>query len=249
MAEFAQLSASSKIKEYFDKRKVDEQAKEKAKRLLTFETVTDTLRHLRARRQEAVSEAESQAMLKWLQELSRVVPITEKSRIEELLLQMEELGYLRAKLNALFDIEGLKLMDLVQNSLIRYYTVVAELRRRRNEWVPYYFSDDAMMREMARVLLHYGLDDKLERLGFPTVRTGDLLDMLKLNLACADSASQLDDAYLLLRKHEEGYLMIPTGKAVAEFQQEIDALEEGKKPLVPWLDDVKPVDVQGFLRP
>ncbi|MFQ5980824.1 MAG: hypothetical protein ACE5OZ_22020 [Candidatus Heimdallarchaeota archaeon] len=249
MAEFAQLSASSKIKEYFDKRKVDEQAKEKAKRLLTFETVTDTLRHLRARRQEAVSEAESQAMLKWLQELSRVVPITEKSRIEELLLQMEELGYLRAKLNALFDIEGLKLMDLVQNSLIRYYTVVAELRRRRNEWVPYYFSDDAMMREMARVLLHYGLDDKLERLGFPTVRTGDLLDMLKLNLACADSASQLDDAYLLLRKHEEGYLMIPTGKAVAEFQQEIDALEEGKKSLVPWLDDVKPVDVQGFLRP
>lgn len=248
MAEFAQLSASSKIKEYFDKRKVDEQAKEKAKRLLTFENVTDTLRHLRARRQEAVSEAESQAMLKWLQELSRVVPITEKSRIEELLLQMEELGYLRAKLNALFDIEGIKLMDLLQNSLIRYYTVVAELRRRRNEWVPYYFSDDAMMREMARVLLHYGLDDKLERLGFPTVRTGDLLDMLKLNLACADSASQLDDAYLLLRKHEEGYLMIPTGKAVAEFQQEIDALEEGKTSLVPWLDNVKPVDVQGFLR-
>ncbi|MFX0116298.1 MAG: hypothetical protein ACFFB3_17240 [Candidatus Hodarchaeota archaeon] len=247
MSDYERIAAV-KVKEYFDKRRVDDRAKEESKRLLTLENVADTLRHLRARRKEAVSAAESEAMLKWLQELSRVVPITDKTRMEELLLQMEELGYLRAKLNALYDIEGLKLMKLVQHSLVRYYTVVAELRRRRDEWIPYYFSDEAMMREIARVLLHYALDDKMERLGFPKVRVGDFLDMLKLNLACADSASQLDDAYLLLRRHEDGYLMIPTGKAVAEFKAEIDALEEGKTSLVPWLDKVKPVDPQGFLR-
>ncbi len=240
--------ASSKIKEFFDKRDVDENAKEESRRLLTIENVADTLQHLRARRQEAVSKAESEAMLKWLQELSKVVPITEKTRIAELLLQMEELGYLRAKLNVMFDIEGLRIIKLAQDALIRYYTVVAERRRRRNEWVPYYFSDEAMLREIARVLLHYGLDDKMERLGFPTVRVGDFLDMLKLNLACADSASQLDDAYLLLRKHEEGYLMIPTGKAVTEFTKDITGIEEGKTSLVPWLDKIRPVDAQGFLK-
>ena len=138
MSDYSTL-ATSKIKEYFDKRRVDEKAKEESKRLLTLEAVSDTLQNLRARRKEAVSKAESEAMLKWLQELSRVVPITETTRVKELLLQMEELGYLRAKLNRLFDIEGLKLMKRVQQSMIRYYTVVAERRRRRNEWVPYYF--------------------------------------------------------------------------------------------------------------
>lgn len=240
--------ASSKVKEFFDNRNVDEKAKKESRRLLTIENVTDTLQHLRARRQEAVSKFESEAMLKWLQELSKVVPITEKTRIAELLLQMEELGYLRAKLNVMFDIEGLRIMKLVQDALIRYYTVVAERRRRRNEWVPYYFSDEAMLREIARVLLHYGLDDKMERLGFPTVRVGDLLDMLKLTLACADSASHLDDAYLLLRKHEEGYLMIPTGKAVTEFAKDINGIEDGTTSLVPWLDTMRPVDAQGFLK-
>ncbi|MFX1533605.1 MAG: hypothetical protein ACFFDI_05160 [Promethearchaeota archaeon] len=243
----------SEAKKYFDTRKVDKETQAKTKDILKVSTIQKILSRLRGGTVSPakVREAEAKDILQWLDALSRFVPIKEEIDIENLINQMTELGYLRTRLHELYDNKGLEMMKKVRNSMIRYYTVIAETRRLRNEFVDYYFLDTVMLTEIAHVLLNMGLETKLEQLGFPQINSGDLLNLLKLELACADSASKLELPLLILKPNPNepsSYLMIPTDAALEKYSKDIDEIHKGKKVLTAWLQVIKPVDIQGYLK-
>ncbi|MFX0064602.1 MAG: hypothetical protein ACFFC7_20710 [Candidatus Hermodarchaeota archaeon] len=243
----------SEAKKYFDTRKVDEKTQEKAKGVLNVPTIQKLLSRIRAGPvgPVEVAETEARAFLKWLEDLSKIIPITDEPTIRDLLNQMTELGYLRTRLDELYDVKGLDVMKKVRESMIQYYTVVAETRRLRDEFVDYYFWDKAMLTEIGHVLLNSGLENKIERLGFTQITCGDFLNLLKLELACADSASKLEQPMLILKPNPNdpsSYLMIPTEAALEKYNEDIDKIHKGKEVLAAWLQTIKPVDIQGYLK-
>jgi hypothetical protein len=243
----------SEAKKYFDTRKVDEKTQEKAKGVLKVPTIQKLLSRIRGGPVGPieVAETEARAFLKWLEDLSTIIPITEETDVKDLLNQMIELGYLRTRLHELYDVKGLEAMEKVRESMIRYYTVIAETRRLRDEFVDYYFWDKAILTEIGFVLLNAGLETKIEKLGFPQITCGEFLNLLKLELACADSASKLGVPLLILKPNPDdpsSYLMIPTEAALEKYNEDIDKIYKGKEVLAAWLQTVKPVDIQGYLK-
>ncbi|MFX1252809.1 MAG: hypothetical protein ACFFCZ_14480 [Promethearchaeota archaeon] len=243
----------SEAKKYFDTRKVDEKTQEKAKGVLKVPTIQKLLSRIRGgpAGPVEVAETEARAFLKWLEDLSQIIPITEETDIRDLLNQMTELGYLRTRLHELYDVKGLNVMKKVRDSMIQYYTVIAETRRLREEFVDYYFWDKTILTEVGHVLLNAGLETKIERLGFPQINCSDFLNLLKLELACADSASKLGEPLLILKPNPNepsSYLMIPTEAALQKYNKDIDKIYKGKEVLAAWLQTVKPVDIQGYLK-
>ncbi|MFX1256042.1 MAG: hypothetical protein ACFFCZ_30825 [Promethearchaeota archaeon] len=241
----------SDAEKYFGTREVDEKTKEKAKGVLKIGTIQELLSGLReglVGRVE-VSKTEAKAYLLWLEKLSDFIPIVTPDDIRDLLNQMVELGYLRVRLHELYDVKGLNVMKKVRDSMIRYYTVIAETRRLTGQFLDYYFWDKVMLTEIGRVLLNTELEAKIEKLGFPQITCGDFLNLLKLELACADSASKVQVPMLILKPHPDepsSYLMIPTETALRKYYDEITAIYERKTVLAAWLQKIKPVDSQGY---
>ncbi|MFX0150758.1 MAG: hypothetical protein ACFFAJ_08270, partial [Candidatus Hodarchaeota archaeon] len=88
-------------------------------------------RTLSAIRGKTVSEEEVFDTIKWLEKVSKYVPIDTENELEELVKIMVLLSQERAKLNELYDHPGLNLMKRVREGMIRYMIVLSELRARQ----------------------------------------------------------------------------------------------------------------------
>ena len=81
------------------------------------------------------SESEVDSTIKWLQKVSKYVPISSDKELEEIVKIMVLLSKERAKYNELYDKPGLDLMKRVREGMIRYMVVLSEIRAQRKEYL------------------------------------------------------------------------------------------------------------------
>jgi len=179
---------------------------------------TYNIEKLLNRRQQQISEEELNRYYKIISEVAKKgIVIEDECVLEEVVDCMIELSFHRAKLSKLYTEQGLKYMRALRESFITYYTIMSDLRRQRKEYVPFHFLDKPVLSEISEVLLGIPIDEKLPGYKFTVL---ELLRMLQLEMACADSASGLEVPLLRMKKkdeEEDSFYMIPTPSAFQEY--------------------------------
>ena len=213
--------------------------KEKAKISITL----DKVRNVLLRRQQRAEETEVTRYLKWLQEAAeKGVIIETEADIEELVDIMTELSFQRAKLSSLYSEKGLEYKKTIRENFISYFTVKAYLRKQREEFVPYYFLDEPNLAEVSQLLFNISLDEKVPNFQFSA---RDLLRMLELELASADTASGLDEPLLRLKKADENnFYMVPTPKSLLMYRDIAERIERGNPKLDEWVKQLRVPDIK-----
>ncbi|MHA2111532.1 MAG: hypothetical protein ACXADW_09690, partial [Candidatus Hodarchaeales archaeon] len=112
-----------------------------------------------------VSESELESTMKWLQKVSKYVPIASDKELEEIVKIMVLLSKERAKVNELYDKPGLDLMKRVREGMIRYMVVLSEIRARRKEFLEHWFTDEYWIGEWSRILLDLSPENKMVKFG------------------------------------------------------------------------------------
>jgi len=188
-------------------------------------------------RGKTVSETEVNKTIKWLEKVSKYVPIASDKELEELVKIMILLSDERAKLNELYDVPGLKLMNRVREGMIRYMVVLSELRARREEYLEYWFTDEYWLSEWSRILLDLKPEDNMVKYGFEDVKAKDFLFLLELELAAADDASKLDKPMVRLQpiENKDSFLIIPTEAAANEYKIQVDRILDNQETFTEWV--------------
>ena len=196
-------------------------------------------RTLDAIRGEKASEQQVIDTIKWLEKVSKYVPIASDKELEEIVKIMIILSQERAKLNELYDIPGLKLMKKVREGMIRYMIVLSELRARREEYLEYWFTDEYWIAEWSRILLDLSPDNNMVKYGFDDIQTRDFLFLLELELAAADDASKLEKPMVRLQpiENKDSFLIIPTQAAADEYKVQVDRILNNTITFTQWVND------------
>ena len=169
------------------------------------------------RRQQQITEDELERYYKIISEVAKKgIIIENEAKLEEIIDCMIDLSYHRAKLSKLYTEQGLQYMRAIRESFITYFTIISDLRRQRKEYVPFHFLDKPVLSEISEVLLGVPVGEKLPGYKFTIL---DLLRTLQLEMACADSASNLEVPLLRMKKKEDedSFYMIPTPSAFQEY--------------------------------
>ena len=185
------------------------------------------------------SEAEIESTIKWLEKVSKYVPIASGKELEELIKIMVLLSKERAKFNELYDKPGLDLMRRVREAMIRYMVVLSELRAKRGEWMQHWFTDEHWLGEWSRVILDLAPDNNMIRYGFDDIKARDFLFLLELELAAADDASKIDKPMIRLQaiENKEAFLIIPTEVAAEDYKIQVDRIISGQVTFTQWVKD------------
>lgn len=186
-----------------------------------------------------ITQAEVEYTVKWLEKVSKYVPIASDKELEEIVKIMVLLSKERAKLNELYDKSGLSLMKRVREGMIRYMVVLSELRAKRGEWMPHWFSDEHWVCEWSRVLLDLAPDNNMIRYGFDDIKARDFLFLLELELAAADDASKVDKPMVRLQaiENKEAFLIIPTEVAAEDYRLQVERIISGHVTFTQWVKD------------
>ncbi len=198
--------------------------------------VQEILRRIRG---SEVSKPELDSTIKWLEKVSKYVPIASDKQLEELVKVMVILSKERAKLNELYDKPGLDLMKRVREGMIRYMVVLSELRAERNEYLEYWFTDEYWISEWSRVLLDLAPDNNMIKYGFDDIKARDFLFLLELELATADDASRVEKPMIRLQpiENKDAFLIIPTEVAAEDYRIYVDRIFKGEITFTQWVSD------------
>ncbi|MFW9905872.1 MAG: hypothetical protein ACFFFH_16240 [Candidatus Thorarchaeota archaeon] len=174
----------------------------------------------------AVPESAVGGTIEWLEKVAKFVPITSDKELDELIEVMIILAHQRVKLNELYDEPGLDLMKRVREGMIRYMIVLSELRARQKEYLEYWFTDEYWISEWSRILLGLAPERTMEKYGFTDIKARDFLFLLELELAAADSASNLKNPMVRLQPlaNKEAFLIIPTEAAAEKYKFQINRI-------------------------
>ena len=186
-----------------------------------------------------VSDAELESTMKWLQKVSKYVPISSDKELEEIVKIMVLLSKERAKVNELYDKPGLDLMKRVREGMIRYMVVLSEIRARRKEFLEHWFTDEYWIGEWSRILLDLSPENKMVKFGFDDIKVKDFLFLLELELAAADDASKVEKPMVRLQpiENREAFIIIPTEAAAEEYKVQIDRIMNNTVTFTQWVED------------
>ena len=196
---------------------------------------------------EDTSEQEVRNTIKWVEKISKYVPIASENELEEIIKIMVLLSQERAKLNELYDYPGLNLMKRVRECMIRYMVVLSEIRARQKEFLEHWFSDEHWIAEWSHILLDLSQESKMTKYGFENVKARDFLFLLELELATADDASKLEKPMIRLQpiKNKESFLIIPTQAASEEFEVQVNRVLNNNLTFTEWVRET----LRGFKLP
>jgi hypothetical protein len=185
------------------------------------------------------SEGEVESTIKWLEKVSKYVPIASDKELEEIIKIMVLLSKERAKFNELYDKPGLELMGRVRDGMIRYMVVLSEIRAQRKEYMEFWFSDEHWLGEWSRVLLDLAPDNNMVKYGFDDIKAKDFVFLLELELAAADDASRLEKPMIRLQpiENKDAFLIIPTEAAAAEYRIQVERIVTGQLTFTQWVSD------------
>ena len=186
-----------------------------------------------------VSETELESTIKWLQKVSKYVPISSDKELEEIVKIMVLLSKERAKLNELYDKPGLGLMKRVREGMIRYMVVLSEIRARRKEFLEHWFTDEYWIGEWSRILLDLAPENKMVKYGFDDIKVKDFLFLLELELAAADDASKVEKPMIRLQpiENKEAFIIIPTEAAAEDYKIQVDRILNNSVTFTQWVKD------------
>jgi hypothetical protein len=186
-----------------------------------------------------VSESELESTMKWLQKVSKYVPIASDKELEEIVKIMVLLSKERAKVNELYDKPGLDLMKRVREGMIRYMVVLSEIRARRKEFLEHWFTDEYWIGEWSRILLDLSPENKMVKFGFDDIKVKDFLFLLELELAAADDASKVEKPMVRLQpiENKEAFIIIPTEAAAEEYKVQVDRIMNKTVTFTQWVKD------------
>ncbi len=196
-------------------------------------------RILTANRGETATTEEVETTIKWLEKVSKYIPIASDKELEEIVKIMVVLSQERAKLNELYDKPGLDLMKRVREGMIRYMVVLSELRSQRKEFLDHWFTDEYWIFEWSRVLLDLAPDNNMVKYGFDDVKAKNFIFLLELELAAADDASQVEKPMVRLQpiENKDTFLIIPTEVAAEEYRIQVDRIKNKSVTLADWVND------------
>ncbi|MFX1282773.1 MAG: hypothetical protein ACFFB5_03925 [Promethearchaeota archaeon] len=194
---------------------------------------------LQVARGTEASEQEIASTIKWLEKISKFVPIDSENELEELVKIMVRLSQERAKLNELYDHPGLNLMKRVREGMIRYLIVLSEIRARQKEYLEYWFTDDYWITEWSQILLGQSSESNMKKYGFENVKTRDFIFLLELELATADDASKVEKPMVRLQPIEDkdSFLIIPTEAAAKEYEIQVNRILNETVTFTDWVTD------------
>ena len=186
-----------------------------------------------------VSDAELESTMKWLQKVSKYVPISSDKELEEIVKIMVLLSKERAKVNELYDKPGLDLMKRVREGMIRYMVVLSEIRARRKEFLEHWFTDEYWIGEWSQILLDLSPENKMVKFGFDDIKVKDFLFLLELELAAADDASKVEKPMVRLQpiENKEAFIIIPTEAAAEEYKVQVDRIMDKTVTFTQWVKD------------
>lgn len=190
------------------------------------------------RGKEASSE-EVNSTIKWLEKVSKYVPIATDKELEEIVKIMVILSEERAKFNELYDVPGLKLMKRVREGMIRYMVVLSEIRARTGEYLEHWFTDEYWISEWSRILLDLKPNDNMVKYGFNDIKAQEFLFLLELELAAADDASKLEKPMVRLQpiENKDAFLIIPTEAAANDYKIQVDKILNKTVTFTNWVKD------------
>ncbi|MHA2052453.1 MAG: hypothetical protein ACXAB2_07915 [Candidatus Hodarchaeales archaeon] len=227
--------ASIKVEEMINQRHVSHQA--------DYERLTKNsslIQKILARiRGSPASEGEVHNTIKWLEKVSKYVPIASDKELEEIIKIMVLLSKERAKLNELYDKPGLSLMSRVRDGMIRYMVVLSELRTKRKEYLEHWFTDEYWIGEWSRVLLGLAPENHMIKFGFDDIKAKDFLFLLELELAAADDASKVEKPMVRLQpiENKSAFLIIPTEVAAEDYKVQVERIMSQQITFTQWVRD------------
>lgn len=173
-----------------------------------------------------------------LEKIAKFIPIRDETELEEIIKLMQLLADHRARYNYLYDKTGIDFMKRVRESMAQYFTILSELRMRRKEYIPYWFTDDYWISEWSKIFLGLGPEDNMTKFGYD-LKARDFLFLLTLELACADSASGLETPMIRLKYDEtqNSYMLVPTESAAKEFLILVDKIHKNILTFTDWVND------------
>ena len=224
-----------KVEELIKKRQISEM-KDREGLLKNESLIQETLKAVRG---EEASQAEVANTIRWLEKVSKYVPISSDKELEEIIKIMVLLSKERAKFNELYDKPGIALMKRVREGLIRYMVVLSELRAKQKEFLEYWFTDEYWIAEWSRILLDLGPEDNMVKYGFDDIKSKEFLFLLELELAAADDASKIDKPMIRLQpiENKESFLIIPTETAAAEYKIQVNKILNDEITFTKWVQD------------
>lgn len=190
--------------------------------------------------QSETSDEQINQMISWLERVSKFIPIPSEKELEEIIRIMILLSHERARLNHLYDYPGLELMKKVRECMIRYFVVLSEIRASRKEYISHWFLEDYWMFEWSNALFALQPSDTLDEHTFPDLVVRDLLHMLALELACADSVSKLEKPMIRMQPlgdKTERFILIPTHVAANTYDIQVSKILKGELTFTEWVED------------
>jgi len=229
------MYATIKVEEMLQRRRMDPK-KDRMELIRNKGLVQRTLALIRGK--EASSE-EVNSTIKWLEKVSKYVPIATDKELEEIVKIMVILSEERAKFNELYDVPGLKLMKRVREGMIRYMVVLSEIRARTGEYLEHWFTDEYWISEWSRILLDLKPNDNMVKYGFNDIKAQEFLFLLELELAAADDASKLEKPMVRLQpiENKDAFLIIPTEAAANDYKIQVDKILNKTVTFTNWVKD------------
>ncbi len=177
----------------------------------------------------------------WLEKVSKYIPISKEEELEEIIKIMIMLSEERARLNYLYDKPGLELMGKLRDCILRYFVVLSELRAYQKEYFVYWHSKDYWYHEWSQVILNLLPTDTMTQYGFSDTLAKDILNLLALELACADSASKLEAPMIRMHFAPEinKNIFIPTEAAANEFNITVSKILKEEQSFAEWVRELK----------
>ena len=230
-----EIYAAAKVEEMLRRRRMD--PKNINKELINDRKLVQ--RALAQVRGKETTAEEINATIKWLEKISKFVPIASDKELEEIVKIMVILSEERAKLNELYDDPGLKLMKRVREGMIRYMVVLSEIRASSGEYLGHWFTDEYWLSEWSRILLDLKPTDNMVKYGFNDIKAQDFLFLLELELAAADDASKLEKPMVRLQpiENKDAFLIIPTEAGANDYRIQVEKILDKKITFTNWVKD------------
>lgn len=190
------------------------------------------------------SAVDTKDLLSWLQKMVNYIPISSEKELEETIRVMIRLSEERARLNYLYDKPGIELMKRVRDYMASFFVVLSELRANQEEYFPFWHLEEYWIFEWCHILLNLLPNETMENYGFPQLKARELVYLLALELACADSATKLEAP--IIRMHASSDLSselmyIPTAIAAEEYKITVSRILNKTLTFTEWIREMQSV--------
>ncbi|MFX0095634.1 MAG: hypothetical protein ACFFBD_28110, partial [Candidatus Hodarchaeota archaeon] len=129
-------------------------------------------------------------------------------------------------------------LQRVREFMLRFFVVTSELRANQKEYFVYWHMDEYWIFEWCHIILGLLPNQLMDIYGFPELKARELVYLLALELACADSATKLEAPMIRIHPAEEfpkRCIYIPTEKAAQEYHPIVSKILDGSQTLSEWI--------------